>query len=220
MIRDNVLRLLKELPQGVEVVAAAKTRTEQEVREALDAGIRIIGENYVRDTLPLFEKIGKKAKWHLIGHLQKNKVKKATGIFDMIETVDSIALAEEINKRCTESSRKMPVLIEVNSGREKQKSGVLPEDAEFLIRKISLFSNVTVEGLMTMGPFVDEPEQSRRYFRETKQLSERIKKLDIAGVSMKYLSMGMTDSYRIAIEEGANMVRIGTAIFGYRKQDS
>jgi len=220
MIRDNVLRLLKELPQGVEVVAAAKTRTEQEVREALDAGIRIIGENYVRDTLPLFEKIGKKAKWHFIGHLQKNKVKKATGIFDMIETVDSIALAEEINKRCTESSRKMPVLIEVNSGREKQKSGVLPEDAEFLIRKISLFSNVTVEGLMTMGPFVDEPEQSRRYFRETKQLSERIKKLDIAGVSMKYLSMGMTDSYRIAIEEGANMVRIGTAIFGYRKQDS
>ncbi len=137
-------------------------------------------------------------------------------IFDVIETVDSFALAKEIDKRCGSIGKVMPVLIEVNSGREEQKAGVLPEEAERLIREIAGLTNIEVTGLMTMGPASGDPEDSRPYFVETKKLFERLKTLAIPGVEMKYLSMGMTNSYKIAIEEGANLVRIGTLIFGER----
>jgi len=134
----------------------------------------------------------------------------------MIETVDSIDLAREIDKRCAEIGRVMPVLVEVNSGREEQKAGVLPENAEGLVREISHLPNIKVMGLMTMGPRFGNPEDSRPYFVITRQLFERIKALKLPNVEMKYLSMGMTNSYQIALEEGANLVRIGTKIFGER----
>jgi pyridoxal phosphate enzyme (YggS family) len=215
-IGDNVQKLLKELPAGVELVAAAKTRTAEEVLAAVEAGIKIIGQNYVQEAEAIYPDIGNKARWHFIGHLQKNKVKKAVKIFDMIETVDSVELAQEIDKRCVEIGRVMPVLVEVNSGKEPQKSGVLPEKAEALIKAISGLPNIKVKGLMTMGPRFGNPEDSRPYFVTTKRLFERIKALKIPNVEMKYLSMGMTNSYPVALEEGANLVRIGTRIFGER----
>ncbi len=134
----------------------------------------------------------------------------------MIETVDSPEIAVEIDKRCAQIGRVMPVLIEINSGREPQKSGVYPEKAVELISNISLLPHISVKGLMTMGPPVDHPEKSRPYFRETKALFDRIKELNLPNVEMQYLSMGMTDSYRIALEEGANVIRLGNKIFGER----
>ncbi|MFH0886866.1 MAG: alanine racemase, partial [bacterium] len=137
MIKYNVAEILKTLPQGVLIEAAAKTRTATEVLEAIDAGITIIGENYVQEAQGIYEAVKGRAKLHFIGHLQKNKVKKAVEIFDMIETVDSIELAKEIDKRCRNINKIMPILIEINSGREAQKAGVFPEFAESLIRDIS-----------------------------------------------------------------------------------
>ena len=215
-IRDNVRQIREELPAGVLLVAAAKSRSPREVREAIEAGIGIIGENYVQEAETVRQAVGGEVAWHFIGHLQTNKVKKAVAIFDMIETVDSFETAAEIDKRCAAAGRFMPVLIEVNSGRESQKSGALPEDAEALVRRIAPLSYVRVMGLMTMGPATDRPEDTRRAFAATRRLLERLKALDPSGVEMKYLSMGMTGSYRIAIEEGANIVRIGSGIFGER----
>ena len=216
-IKRNLARILEELPDGVELVAAAKTRTPGEIREAVAAGVKIIGENYVQEAMEAFDVIGHGAKWHFIGHLQKNKVKKAVEIFDMIETVDSALLAEEIDKRCREIDKRMPILIEVNSGREPQKFGVLPEDAGELAGAAAKFPNLKVMGLMTMGPFAGDPEDARPYFIETRKVFDQIKAGNFPGVEMKYLSMGMTNSYPVAIAEGANMVRIGTKIFGERE---
>lgn len=216
MIRENVERILGELPPGVELVAAAKSQPPEKILEAIEAGVRTIGENYVQEAEAHFAAIGAKAKWHFIGRLQTNKAKKAVGIFDMIETVDSIDLAREIDKRCRASGKTMPVLVEINSGEEEQKAGVQPADAETLIREIAPLPNVKVHGLMTMGPFEGDPENSRLYFRMTRQVFEQIKRHAIPGVDMTVLSMGMTNSYRVALEEGANMIRIGTKIFGPR----
>ncbi|RLI32767.1 YggS family pyridoxal phosphate-dependent enzyme [Candidatus Bathyarchaeota archaeon] len=215
-IKQNVKQILSELPNGVGLVAAAKTRTAEEVLEAIESGVKIIGENYVQEAEGSYAVIGNKVKWHFIGYLQKNKVKKAVRLFDMIETIDSVDLATEIDKRCAQIGKIMPVLIEINSGREKQKSGVLPENAEPLVREISHLQNIKVMGLMTMGPRFGNPEDSRPYFVETKVIFDRMKKLNLPNVEMRYLSMGMTNSYNIALEEGANMVRIGTKIFGER----
>jgi pyridoxal phosphate enzyme (YggS family) len=212
-IRENVEELLNELPKGVELVVAAKARTAKEVLEAVEAGVKIIGENYVQEAEKNYSVIENRVKWHFIGSLQKNKVKKAVRIFDMVQTVDSIEIAREIDKRCAQLGRVMPVLVEINSGREKQKSGVLPEDAEDLIATISGLPNIRVMGLMTMGPRFGDPEESRPYFTTTRKIFERIKKQKLPSVEMRYLSMGMTNSYRIALEEGANMVRIGTKVF-------
>jgi pyridoxal phosphate enzyme (YggS family) len=216
IIKDNVRRILTELPPGVELVAAAKTRTPQEILEAVEAGIKIIGENYVQEAAAAFSVVGRRVRWHFIGHLQTNKVKKAIDIFDMIETVDSVELAREIDKRCAAAGKIMAILIEINSGEEEQKFGVRPANAEALIREIAAFRNIKLEGLMTMGPYEGDPENSRPYFKVTKNLYDRVKALNLPGVEMQYLSMGMTNSYRVAIEEGANMVRIGTKIFGPR----
>jgi pyridoxal phosphate enzyme (YggS family) len=216
MIKQNIKQIFNELPNGVELVAAAKARTAEEVLEATESGVKIIGENYVQEAERAYEVIGNKAKWHFIGYLQKNKVKKAVRLFDMIETVDSVDIATEIDKRCAQIGKIMPVLIEINSGREKQKSGVLPENAEQLIRDISHLQNIKVMGLMTMGPRFGNPEDSRPYFVETKRIFDQIKKLNLPSIEMRYLSMGMTNSYKIALEEGANIVRIGTKIFGER----
>jgi len=213
----RVREILSEIPPNVTLVAAGKTRTPDELLKAITGGVRAVGENYVQEGLRAFSAIGDAVKWHFIGHLQKNKVKKAVKVFDLIETVDSVKIAEEIDKRCVEIKKIMPILIEINSGRERQKTGVFPEHAESVVREISECKNVKVEGLMTMGPFSGEPENARPYFVETKKLFENIKQKNIPGVSMKLLSMGMTNSYKIAIEEGANIIRVGTKIFGERE---
>jgi hypothetical protein len=215
-IKQNVARLLSELPEGVELVAAAKGRSPQEVVEAVGAGVKIVGENYVQEAERAYRVVGSKVKWHFIGRLQKNKVKKAVKLFDVIETVDSVELAGEIDKRCEQIGKVMPVLVEINSGEEEQKSGVLPRDAERLIRELSSLNNIRVTGLMTMGPRFGNPEDSRHYFIKTREIFDKIKALRLPDVEMRYLSMGMTNSYRVAVEEGANMVRLGTSLFGER----
>lgn len=219
MIKDNMKEILEELPEGVELVGAAKTRAPDEILECVEAGLKIIGENYVQEAERAFQMIGDKAKWHMIGHLQSNKAKKAVKIFDMIETVDSIKLAKAIDKACADIGKVILVLIEINSGEEIQKAGVLPEDAVSLVRDISELKNIKIMGLMTMGPFAGDPENARPYFQKTKKLFEEIKKIDLPGVEMEYLSMGMSNSYKVALEEGANMVRIGTKLFGERQYD-
>jgi len=219
MIKENIEQILNELPEGIELVAASKTRTPEEILEAINAGISIVGENYVQEAINAFKVIGTKVRWHFIGHLQKNKVKKAVGIFNMIETVDSYDLAKEIDERCRQVSKIMPILIEINSGKEKQKFGVLPEDTADLIKELSIFNNVKILGIMTMGPRFGNPEDSRPYFIETRKIFEKIKKLNLVDTEMRYLSMGMTNSYKIAIEEGVNIIRIGSKIFGEREKD-
>jgi pyridoxal phosphate enzyme (YggS family) len=219
MIRENVQKLLAELPPGVLLVAAAKGRSPQEILEAIEAGVQIIGENYVQEAERAFAVIGRRAQWHMIGHLQKNKAKKAVAIFDMIETLDSVELAHELEKHCARMNKVMPVLIEINSGREPQKSGVFPEDAEALIRAVAPLPHLKVVGLMTMGPRFGNPQEARPYFRETKKLFDYLRTLNIPNVEMQYLSMGMSNTYKIALEEGANIVRIGTKIFGERPEE-
>jgi pyridoxal phosphate enzyme (YggS family) len=215
-ITDNVKHILAGLPEGVELVAAAKTRSPEEVLEAVEAGVTIIGENYVQEAETARSAAGSRVQWHFIGHLQKNKVKKAVELFDMIETVDSAELAALISRRAGQAGKTMPVLIEVNSGREPQKSGVFPEETERLVREIAGYEHIRVTGLMTMGPAEGNPEDSRPFFWETKRVFDHIRQLDLPEVEMRYLSMGMTNSYRVAIEEGANIVRLGSLIFGER----
>jgi pyridoxal phosphate enzyme (YggS family) len=217
LTKRNIAKLLAELPDGIEVVAAAKTRSPEEILEAVQAGIKIIGENYVKEAKDAYELVGKRAQWHFIGTFQKHNVRrKVLAMFDMIESVYSLEVAIEIDKKCAQIGKIMPILIEVNSGREPQKSGVLPEGVEQLIRKISGLRNIKVMGLMTMGPRFGNPEDSRPYFMETKRIFEKMKGLKLPNVEMKYLSMGMTNSYKVALEEGANIIRIGTKIFGKR----
>lgn len=217
MIKENVKRLLRELPEGVTLLAAAKERSAAEICEAVRAGITIIGENYLQDALRVINEVEEKAEWHFVGHLQSNKVKKVIDIFDMIESVDSLKLAKEIERWCERRNKVMPVLIEVNSGKEDQKTGVAPNDVMQLIREISSLDHIKVMGLMTMGPRFGDPEESRPYFRKTREIFEQIKAFHLPNVEMKCLSMGMTNSYKVAIEEGANLVRIGTKIFGERE---
>ncbi len=215
MIKENVRKILQEIPEDVILLAATKGRSVDEIIEAINSGISVIGENYIQEAITKFEKIGKIVKWHFIGHLQRNKVKKACRIFDMIETVDSDSIAREIDRRCGAMGKIMPVLIEINSGRENNKSGILPEDAKILASKIVNMKNIRLMGIMTMGPNVENSEDIRPYFRLTKGIYDEMK--DEFGNEIKYLSMGMSSTYKIAIEEGANIVRIGTAIFGERK---
>lgn len=217
MIRENVKSLLDDLPDFVELVGAAKTRSPEEILEAIDAGLSIVGQNYVQEAEKAFPVIGQRVKWHMIGHLQSNKAKNAVRIFDMIETVDSMKLAKAIEKACRNEGKVMQILIEINSGEEPQKAGVMPEDAISLIMEISALEKVKIMGLMTMGPFGGDPEYARPYFKRTKEIFEKIKKQDLPNVEMKYLSMGMSNSYKVAVEEGATLVRIGTTLFGKRK---
>ncbi|MFC1632091.1 YggS family pyridoxal phosphate-dependent enzyme [Candidatus Omnitrophota bacterium] len=217
MIQDNVRKILEELPAQVELEAAAKTRSVKEIEQAVAGGVKIIGENYVQEAESAQAVIGRKARWHFIGHLQKNKVKKAVKIFDLIETLDSQKLAEALDQAAAGANKVMPVLVEVNSAGEQQKFGVLPERVLSFIKGLLPLNNIKVVGLMTMGPAVGDPAASRPYFEKTKRIFERIKDLDLDGLEMKYLSMGMSDTYQIAIEEGANIVRVGSAIFGPRE---
>jgi len=222
-IRDRTRRLLHELPEGVSLVAAAKTRSPEEVRAAIAGGVRIIGQNYVQEAASCVEALKEGTlsaspgiEHHLIGHLQRNKARQAVRLFDTIQTIDSLRLARAVDAACEEIDRRMPVLIEINSAREARKTGIVPEEAEELIRDIARFRRLRIDGLMTMGPFADDPDRLRPFFAATKDLFDRMAKLAIPGASMTTLSMGMSDSYRVAIDEGATMIRLGTVLFGPR----
>ena len=218
-IERNITEILQSLPSGVELVAAAKTRNADEVNAVVSAGIlHAIGYNYIQEAERMRPLVGESVPWHLIGHLQRNKVKKAVALFDMIETIDSERLALEVDKESAVAGKVMPVLIEINSGKESNKSGVLPENAIGLIRRIHHLSHLSIMGLMTMGPRFGDPEDARPYYRITKRIFDEIRRDELPGVEMRYLSMGMSNSYQIAIAEGANIIRIGTALFRERTE--
>jgi len=218
-IEENVRNILETMPPDVTLVAAAKTRTLEEVEAVIQAGVTHIGYNYVQEALPIIQTIGERVVWHMIGHLQRNKAKAAIQHFDMIETVDSWRLAETLDRRCSNLGKTIPVLVEVNSGREARKTGVLPEEVDDLVRQLSQLQHIQVQGLMTMGPRFGDPEDARPYFRATREAFERLAALNLPNITMRTLSMGMSNSYLIAIEEGSNMVRIGTQIFGKQPVD-
>ena len=216
LITEKVKRILAELPPGVTLAAAAKTRRPEEIEEAIFAGVGVIGQNYLQEAEAVRSLVRAPARWHFIGHLQTRKARKALELFDLIETLDSARLAGELQKRCLQDDRTVDVLIEVNSGREPQKAGVFPEKVRELLREISDCDRVRVRGLMTMGPLPGEAGDSRPYFSRTRELFRELAADPVPGAAMEILSMGMSDTYRTAVEEGANLVRIGTAIFGPR----
>lgn len=216
-ITENAKEILRDMPSGVTLSAAAKTRSAEEISAVIKGGVEVIGQNYVQEAEDTLHAVSGKAELHLIGHLQRNKVNKAVHIFDMIETVDSYDIADAISKKCEFLGKIMPVLIEVNSGHEEQKNGIVPEDVLELIKRVASLPGIKVKGLMTIGLFTDNAEEIRGCFRETKRLFDDIKVMNIPKVEMEILSMGMSASYKKAIEEGANMVRIGSKIFGPRR---
>jgi PLP dependent protein len=217
-IAASVKRILETAPPGVTVVAAAKGRTPAEVKAAIRAGITHVGHNYVQEAQVMIPALGDSVLWHMIGHLQRNKVKRAMHLFDLIETVDSWRLAEALDRQCAATGKIMPVLVEINSGREARKTGVLPEDVDDLMQRLNELQHIRVQGLMTMGPRFGDPEEARPYFRATRAAFERLSTGSLPNVTMRYLSMGMSNSYLVAIEEGANVVRIGSKIFGRRPE--
>lgn len=218
-IAEAVERLLKTIPPEVTLVAAAKGRSLSEVEAVIQAGVVHVGHNYVQEAKPIIEALGDRASWHMIGHLQRNKAAAAVRLFDMIETIDSAKLAEAIDHNCARRGRTIPVLVEINSGREPIKAGVMPEELDDLVAAITKMENIHLMGLMTMGPRFGDPEDARPFFRATREAFDHLSALRLPNVSMRYLSMGMTNSYQVAIEEGANIVRIGTKIFGTREGD-
>ena len=216
-IDTRIREMLDRLPEGVRLVAAAKTRSPEEIDRAIAAGIRIVGMNYVQEAATAIDALGRgAAEWHMIGHLQRNKVREAVRLFDMIQTVDSLRLARKIDAEASEAGISMPVLVEINSASEPQKSGVLPEEAIDFLRELGSLPALRVQGLMTMGPLVADPETIRPHFQLTKTLFDKAASAQIEGVEMRELSMGMSDSYAVAIDEGATMIRLGTTLFGPR----
>ncbi len=202
-------------PEDVTLIAVSKTKGVDEIKQAVEAGAHILGENKVQEIQAKYDALPG-VEWHLIGHLQTNKVKYIVDKVKMIHSLDSLKLAQEISKRCTAAGVTMDVLIEVNIGAEESKSGVKPEEAEALCLEASKLPGIHVKGLMTVAPIVENPQDARVYFRKMNKLFVDIKAKNYDNIDMVYLSMGMTHDFEVAIEEGANMVRVGTAIFGAR----
>ncbi|MBL7151525.1 MAG: YggS family pyridoxal phosphate-dependent enzyme [Candidatus Omnitrophica bacterium] len=230
MLSDNILRLkgqissvcskLKRDPASVIIVAVSKNRTITKIKEAVASGIRDIGENRVQEAalkykelanLRTYERIT--PKWHMVGHLQRNKVKEAVRIFDLIHSVDSARLALEIDRQATVINKIQDILVEVKTYPEEPKFGLKADEAIEVIKKISQLKNLNLKGLMTIAPIVAAPEDARPYFRMLRELQSKINKLGIINYGLQTLSMGMTDDFEVAIEEGSTMVRLGRAIF-------
>lgn len=202
--------------ESVTLIAVSKTKPAEDIRELMAIGVTDFGENKVQEMCGKREVIPEELHWHLIGHLQRNKVKYIAKDVYLIHSVDSLRLAEEIEKEAAKADRICPVLIEVNIGDEESKSGVPYAEAEALVRGVSRLPHVKVRGLMCIAPFTEDPESNRGYFRQMRMLRDRIAAEALPGVEMTELSMGMTGDFEVAIEEGATMVRVGTAIFGKR----
>ena len=206
-------------PDGsVRLVAATKSVGLEQIREGITAGLTILGENRLQEALPKIEALrGETIQWHFIGHLQRRKVRSVVGVFDLIQSVDSVELAEEINRRAQEAGLTQAVLLEVNLEGEATKAGFLPDELEGAMPSLEALPHVTVKGLMAIPPPTSDPEQARPYFRRLRELAVRLSGQASSSVSLKELSMGMSNDYHIAVEEGATMVRVGTAIFGARR---
>ena len=202
--------------ESIRLMAVSKTVEPERIRQALAAGITLLGENYVQEAREKIPAIGHDVQWHMIGHLQTNKVKYVANLFDWIHSVDRLELACELDKRAGQNNRRFNVLIEVNVSGEESKNGAEPSQVLELIRQISALPNLSVRGLMTMPPYSDNPENSRPYFIALRKLRDEIASAAIPGVAMDELSMGMTDDFEVAIEEGATIIRVGRAIFGER----
>lgn len=200
----------------VTLIAVSKTKPVAMIQEAMAAGANVFGENKVQELCDKYELLPKDLHWHLIGHLQRNKVKYIIGKVDLIHSVDSLRLAEEISKEAVKKETEENILIEVNVAEEESKFGITVSDCETFIREIAKLEHISVQGLMTIAPFVENAEDNRKYFAKLRELSVDIAAKNIDNVSMCNLSMGMTGDYQVAIEEGATMVRVGTGIFGHR----
>lgn len=227
MIKDrleNVIERIKAAATGcgrdpatVRLVAVSKTVPAVRVEEAIDAGAAIFGENYVQEAREKIETLSVfPVKWHFIGHLQRNKAKYAVKLFDLIHSVDSLKLARELNKQTRKLNRVQSILIQVNIAEEETKSGVSEQETVDLIREISQLEYLSIKGLMTMPPYFNAPDKVRPFFSALRELRDQIKAMNIVNISMDELSMGMTGDFEVAIEEGATLVRVGTAIFGER----
>ena len=205
-------------PESIHLVAVSKTVPVDRVRAAIDAGVKVLGENYVQEAQEKIKTLSSySVSWHFIGHLQSNKAKYAVKLFHLIHSVDSVKLARELDKQSKKINKIQKILIQVNVGEETSKSGAGPENAQRLIEDVSHFENLSIQGLMTMPPYFYEPERVRPFFIELRKLRDRIKNATIPNVVMDELSMGMTGDFEAAIQEGATLVRIGTAIFGERQ---
>jgi hypothetical protein len=204
-------------PDSIKLLAVTKTVAPVCIGEAIDAGITMFGENYVQEAKEKVAVIGPRAQWHMIGHLQTNKAKYAVNLFNYIHSVDRMDLARELDKKARLAGHKMNILIEVNVSGEKTKNGIQAAAAISLVQDVSRLENLSVRGLMTMAPYSASPENSRSYFTGLRNLRDDIIRAGITGIMMEELSMGMTDDFEVAIEEGATIVRIGRAIFGERK---
>ena len=218
VIKQRIAEAVKRAgrdPLAVKLMAVTKTVETERIGTAIEAGLTLLGENYVQEAKDKIAIIGNAAQWHMIGHLQTNKAKYAVNLFDCVHSVDRLELAQELDKRAGQISRKLNILIEVNSG-EESKSGIEKERALELVRQVALLPNLVVRGLMTMAPYSDNPENSRPYFSALRELRDDINRAGIASISIEELSMGMTDDFEVAIEEGATIIRVGRAIFGKR----
>jgi len=236
MIRDNILKVRQCIGaaetrsgrngQEISIIAVTKNRGIEEIKEAISAGIIDIGENRVQEALHKYSQLSdffnerrtteyerRNIRWHFIGHLQTNKVKAAVKIFDLIQSVNSLRLAQEIDKQAAKINKTQDILLEIKVSPEESKSGIKPEQAEQVITDITGLKNVNIRGLMTIAPAVDYPESARPYFRQLKELRDRINERRTTNDEIRVLSMGMTDDFEVAIEEGATMVRLGRAIF-------
>ncbi len=223
-IAENVARVRERIARAAEragrsaddimLVAVAKVVDAERVRRAIAAGITDIGENYVQEAAAKRAEVGGDARWHMIGHLQRNKARQAVQIFDMIQTIDSQRLAEAVAQRAAAAGRSMPVLLQVNTSGEESKSGAAPTDIESLLDGVGPLPGLRVEGLMTIGRWDPDPERARAEFRLLAQLAKQLEQR--SGLAAKWLSMGMSHDFEVAIEEGANLIRVGTGIFGPR----
>ena len=203
-------------PDSVNIVGVTKTVDVDRIKEAVSAGLLILGENYVQEARDKIKEFGTRVSWHFVGRLQTNKAKYAVKLFDMIQTVDSIKLAQELNRRAQPLGRIVPIIIQVNLASEVSKGGVQPAECLSLIKQVSALENLQIRGLMTMPPFFDQPERARPFFAQLRELSREIAEAQVPGVEMNELSMGMSGDFETAIEEGATLIRVGTAIFGKR----
>lgn len=226
MLKENLANVEKNIEQAcknagrsrdeVTLIAVSKTKPVEMLQEIYDENIRDFGENKVQELCSKMGQLPSDIRWHMIGHLQRNKVKYIVGKVELIHSVDTYRLAEEINIQAKKQNVIVPILVEVNIAREESKFGISAEDAILLVEEISKLENIRIKGLMTIAPYVENPEDNRLYFRKIKQLSVDITNKNIDNVFMEILSMGMTGDYMVAIEEGATMVRVGTGIFGER----
>ena len=202
--------------QDIKLIAVSKTVDAERIKQAIEAGATILGENYIQEARNKIKEIGQGARWDFIGHLQSNKANYAVDLFEMIHSVDRLSLAQGINRVAEKKGKKVRILVQVNISGEETKSGINPQKVKALIVEIASMNNLLLEGLMTMPPYFDDPENARPYFTALRELRDIILKESIGNFSLQELSMGMSGDFEVAIEEGSTMVRIGTAIFGER----